>query len=67
MTDKESIDHSYEGYLKRIRKLAKEAGSFEEFIRKIKSSTRWYHGDPILPEFRTWTTPTYADFYEENK
>ena len=67
MTDKESIDHSYEGYLIKLRDLAVESPTFEVFIEKAKTFKNWYHGQPMLQEFTRWTLADYQKLYEEAK
>ena len=67
MTDKESRDHSYEGYLAKLRDLAVDSPTFDIFIEKVKTFTSWYHGQPILQEFTRWTLVDYQKFYQESK
>lgn len=67
MRDKEAKPKTYAEVLRKLRDLASQVSSFNEFIEKIQTWPNWYLGKPMPPEMNYWTKKEFQQFYEENR
>jgi hypothetical protein len=60
-------ERSFDNARHKLKRLVDKSPNFAAFQEALVSFRRFYLGDPMPPEMRTWTWKEFQQFYEENK